>query len=263
MKISKKIFHSIFSRNLFQGIWKKLFYLSLKGMNYGYSDSPVLSGEKWVINTIIKPKVKVKENSFNLINVGANNGQYCDLLISLFGTLISHVNIYLFEPQEECVATLKKKYKDFSNIYINGIGLGEEEDKKAMFSEKNGSVQASIIKNPFLKNEIQRTISITTLDSFCEVNSIKKIDCLIMDVEGYEMNVLKGSENLIKNKLIDIIQFEHGSINSIKNKKYLLDFFDVLPNHNIYHIKQDGITKINYKPEFEIFYNTNYLAIMN
>jgi FkbM family methyltransferase len=261
MKTSKKIFHSIFSRNVFQEIWKKLFYLSLKGMNYGYSDSPMLSGEKWVINTIIKPKVKVKQDSFNLVNVGANYGQYCDLLISQLGPLISKLNIYLFEPQEECVATLKKRFKDFSNIHINGIGLGEMEDKKEMFSEKNGSVQASLIKNPFSKSEIQRTISITTLDSFCEANSIKKIDCLIMDVEGYEMNVLKGAENLIKNKMIDSIQFEHGSINSIKNQKYLLDFFDILPNHNIYHIKQDGITKIKYKPELEIFYNTNYLAM--
>ncbi len=262
MRTSKKLFHSIFSRKLFQEIWQKLFYLSLKGMNYGYSDSPILSGEKWVINHILKPKVRRDENSFILINVGANNGQYCDLLIRLFGPEINNLKIYLFEPQEECVDTLKMKYKDFSNIYIYGIGLGDVEDKKEMYSEKKGSVQASVIKNPFSKNPIQTNISISTLDIFCQANSIENIDCLIMDVEGFEMNVLKGAENLIKNKMVGIIQFEHGSINSIKNKKYLLDFFDILPNHDIFHIKQNGISKINYRPELEIFYNTNYLAII-
>ncbi|MCX6189542.1 MAG: FkbM family methyltransferase [Bacteroidetes bacterium] len=231
-------------------------------MNYGYSDSPILSGEKWVISNILLPKAKGDKNAFNLINVGANNGQYCDLLISLLGPQINNLNIYLLEPQEECVDTLKIKYKDFSNIYIYGIGLGEVEDKKEMYSDKKGSVQASIIKNPFSKNQIQTNISISTLDIFCKGNSIENIDCLIMDVEGYEMNVLMGAANLIRNKMIGIIQFEHGSISSIKNKKYLLDFFDILPNHDIYHIKQNGISKINYRPEFEIFYNTNYLAII-
>lgn len=262
MKSSKKLFHAIFSRMIFQRIWQKLFYLSLKGMNYGYSDSPLSSGEKWVINIIIKPKRNEKVRDLNLFNVGANNGQYCDLLIEILGDSITNFKIYLFEPQEECIAILKRKYESFTNIHINGIGLGEVAENKEIFSEKRDSVQASLIKNPFSKNAIQRTISISTIDIFCKENHIEKIDFLIMDVEGYEMNVLMGAENLLANNSIDFIQFEHGSINSIKNKKYLLDFFEILPNHNIYHLKQDGITKLKYKPELEIFYNTNYLAFV-
>jgi FkbM family methyltransferase len=261
MKKIKSVFHSLFSRIIFQKFWEKLFYLSLKGLNYGNSDSPSNSGEKWIIQNLIKKSISSNEGVYNIFNVGANVGQYCDLLIELLGESFQKCNIFLFEPQEECFEILKLKYGKFPNINIFCLGLGSKAESKYLYRSEAKSVQASIISNPFLKNETEIKINMSTIDIFSKENLIDSIDYLIIDVEGYELNVLQGAMNMLKCEGIKFIQFEHGSINSIKNKKYLLDFFNILPKHEIFHIKQNGIVKINYKPELEIYYNTNYFAL--
>ena len=38
----------------------------------------------------------------------------------------------------------------------------------------------------------------TSLDSYCIKNSIKNIDILKMDVQGYELNILKGAQSILK-----------------------------------------------------------------
>jgi hypothetical protein len=45
---------------------------------------------------------------------------------------------------------------------------------------------------------------------YCSENSIKQIDLLKIDVEGAELNVLKGSEKMFKEKKIKICVFEFG-----------------------------------------------------
>ena len=178
----KKLFHYLFSRMIFQKLWQVLFYLSIKGMNYGYSDSPASSGEKWVISKLIKNKNLEKDQSINLVNVGANNGQYCDLFINQMGSLFYKCHIYLFEPQERCIEILKNKYKKLPNIHVYGIGLGEKENEKLLYRETLGSVQASFIKNPTLKNEMKTVVNISTLDIFCKEQSIEHLDLSLIHI---------------------------------------------------------------------------------
>ena len=56
-----------------------------------------------------------------------------------------------------------------------------------------------------------------TLENYMKNNNINKIDILCMDVQGYELNVLKGAANLIKN--INYIIMEEPK--SIINTQYL------------------------------------------
>ena len=51
-------------------------------------------------------------------------------------------------------------------------------------------------------------IKLDTLDNYCKDNKIVHIHALKIDVEGFELDVLKGARNMLKNKAIDFIQFE-------------------------------------------------------
>jgi FkbM family methyltransferase len=53
----------------------------------------------------------------------------------------------------------------------------------------------------------QKTTTIT-LDDFCLQNNITQIDILKVDVEGFEINVLKGAVNLFQGKKIKLLIFE-------------------------------------------------------
>ena len=51
-------------------------------------------------------------------------------------------------------------------------------------------------------------VSISKLDEYTKKNKIKFIDILKIDTQGYELEILKGSLNLIENKKINCIILE-------------------------------------------------------
>lgn len=85
----------------------------------------------------------------------------------------------------------------------------------------------------FKKKASQLQVTTTTIDDFCEQNSIFKIDVLKIDTEGHDFNVLKGAERMLRNNAIAFIYFEFndfiqekstngGSLNEIT--EYLSSF---------------------------------------
>ncbi len=77
-------------------------------------------------------------------------------------------------------------------------------------------------------------VSTITLDSFCQEQKIKQIDFIHMDVQGAELLVLKGAENLISS--IKIIWLEVENITLYKEQPLLFDIENFM--------KQKGFTKI-------------------
>ena len=58
--------------------------------------------------------------------------------------------------------------------------------------------------NPLLTQK-EVKVDITTIDSYCQKQNIKSIDILKMDVQGNEINVLKGAKQMLKEKRIKLI----------------------------------------------------------
>ena len=84
-----------------------------------------------------------------------------------------------------------------------------------------------------------------------------------IDVEGHELDVLKGFGDLIvKTKLV---QFEFGGTN-IDTRTFFQDFwyFFTKKNFRIYRISPKGKILINkYDEKHEYFLTTNYIAVNN
>lgn len=53
-------------------------------------------------------------------------------------------------------------------------------------------------------------VPVTTIDQYCTKNNINEIGILKIDVQGAEMKVLKGAENMLNKKSIKLIYFEVG-----------------------------------------------------
>ena len=136
-------------------------------------------------------------------DVGANIGNRVGPLLSLGARVVA------IEPQEYCYTLLKQKYRD--QIELVTEGLGEREEVKdfyisnahtiSSFSEEFvDSVKNGRFKEYTWNNPIQ--VKITTLDAL-----IKKYGCpefIKIDVEGYELEVLKGLTRPVK-----MISFEY------------------------------------------------------
>ena len=160
----------------------------------------------------------------SVIDAGAHKGEF---LINIMPH-IPFKKAYTFEPQLEIFKTLKKKLINDERIKNNNLALSEIVEKKKItinkltstssLSEFDNSSVFLKIKNFLLrqKNEELNTyeVATTTIDNYFEEldlsNSLLKID-----VEGYELNVLKGSKNTIKK--IKFVLIENQFFNIYKN----------------------------------------------
>ncbi|MFC5195476.1 FkbM family methyltransferase [Bizionia hallyeonensis] len=247
----KKRAVKLLARTYFQPFYKKLHYLALKGMNYGSANSPSDSGEISVL------KILQKELPMNpvVFDVGANNGQYLDFILNYFREL--NPNIHVFEPDAVAFRTLEKRFSNKPNIHLNNLALGHTQKTGTLYSSGIGGVDGSLVDTEE-KDLKKTTISVITLDDYCKQHTIEKIHFIKIDVEGFEMNVLKGAKVALEKQHIERIQIEHGSLQSIIAGTTLYSFIKLLKTYQCYHIKQNGIYKINYAPIEEIYYNSNY-----
>ncbi len=258
--IKQYILHPLLGKKMFQPFFERFHFIALQGMNF-YGVGIKESGEEAVLKYFFN---NLDKNIQPIIfDVGANIGDYSIAINSIFK---ERAQVYCFEPSKETFAILRENLKNYKNIKLYNFGFGQENKTSVLYSNEKGSGLASLydrkLEDHGIKMNQQENVIIKRLDDFFSENNIGHIHFLKMDVEGNELNVLKGAEETIKSGVVDIIQFEFGGCN-IDSRTFFKDFFDFLnPNYKIYRILKDGIKLIDkYKEEQEIFLAINYLAI--
>jgi FkbM family methyltransferase len=124
---------------------------------------------------------------------------------------LNFTNIHLFEPQKKLFKKLEKSFSIFEDIYLYNVGLGEKKITTEIYlSPSNEGASASLLKasghleyHPEIIFEGKESVEIYSYDEF----DLKNVNFLNIDIQGYELEALKGSENSLKN-YIDYISIE-------------------------------------------------------
>jgi len=151
-----------------------------------------------------------------IFDVGANIGQTSNYLISHF----PQSSIYAFEPVADTYRQLINNTVH-SNISCFNQALGSVTQKSTIYVNSN-SGSSSIngkFDDRFLHTE---TIDVDTGYNFCTNNKIEEIDLLKIDTEGFEIEVLKGFEPLLKDH-VKMIYAEIGFITDDRYKTHIND----------------------------------------
>lgn len=190
-----------------------------------------------------------------IFDVGANVGIFTLAASRILPSAVIHV----FEPDAYAFTRLWKNCSDLRKVTCINEGVGKSEGIAKLYSAEIASALAST----FPQKGISRDISITTIDSYCHRHKIWDITLLKIDVEGDEMNVLEGAQELMYSGRIDMVMFELG-IGSIYRRNYLLDFckFFEKYNFNLFRLTPGGyLSPVKWEDSAEIFTTTNYVAI--
>jgi FkbM family methyltransferase len=151
-----------------------------------------------------------------VIHIGAHTGEehstYIDIGIN---------KLVYFEPLPHIFEKLVSNVKD-SNVIFHNCALGNDNTKIGMYVEKNDRYGCSSIlkpsKNydrvPFLDEKV--FVDMKKLDTF---NFGKEFNMLNIDVQGYELEVLKGSTKTLEN--IDYIMCEINRSTEKKGIEYI------------------------------------------
>ncbi len=265
IQIFFKFYRKLFGNLFFLKINKLLFYSSIRGLGIFNYENMDVSGEKHFIKNFLK-KDALRKDKYIVFDVGANVGDYSRLIAEN----IINAHIFSFEPHPKTFEILKINTKDLQNIYIFNCALSSKKGKLELYDYKSNdssphsSFNKDIFKSIHKAKDINTyKVDVCTIDNFCSENNIEIIDFLKIDVEGYELDVLKGAKMMLDNCKIRCIQFEFTQIN-VYTKVFFKDFWDILSEkYRIYRLIPKSMYEIKkYDPTLcEIFGFQNFVAI--
>ena len=212
-------------------------------------------------NLIIK---FVKDNNLNLktiFDMCCFHGDYTFEILKKF----PDSSYYLFEPDENNYAFIKKRYQKLQNLKLFNIAISNKNEEGTLYSYGKGSLQGSLIDQDFshlkLINNVKQIVKVKRIDTLFNELNLEAIDLCKIDIEGNEMKSLIGMGEKIKK--IKIIQFEFGPA-SIDSKTFFKEFYHFFSNSNftIYRITPSKLERIyNYNENIEYFRVANFVAM--
>lgn len=170
------------------------------------------------------------------IHVGGHIGQEYQLYKKM-----NIQKMLFFEPTLESFKLLKENTLNDPNALLYNIALGNKTGKETMFIERSNGGNSNSILEPYIHtmqypsitfNE-KREIDIDKLDNIEFVRD--EYNFLNLDVQGYELEVLKGAEKTLYS--IDYIITEINRVHLYKNCALVSDLDFYLSAYNFKRVE--------------------------
>jgi FkbM family methyltransferase len=176
------------------------------------------------------------KDHINIFDVGANVGQS----ISRYREKFPNCIVTSFEPNPETFTLLEKNWGGVTGVTLSPIALsnyiGQASFYATRVSEASSLLQPTErmieLSSEHKYDHVKIDVATTTLDQYCEINNIGQIDILKIDVQGSELDVLKGAEKLLQTGKITSIYSEITLAETYKNQARFVDIISFLTSNN-------------------------------
>ena len=159
----------------------------------------------------------VSRSNATVLDIGANDGTDTRRIAQLF----PYGNVFAFEPDPRAAQRFRER-TDSGRIHLFEIAVGAEignttfhqsggswpygEEQRVLQGipkdwDQSGSIRKPKLHlevYPWVKFESDIVIPITTLDKWTHENNVKFIDFIWADVQGAEVELIKGAESSLK-----------------------------------------------------------------
>jgi len=177
---------------------------------------------------------KYNMNINGVIHVGAHRGEEVPNYIH-----VGIKKIVLFEPlQENYEYIIKQNYSEDINVSVCRTALGNSTGIVKMFLSDNALGSSSILEpklhlqqHDWVRFYGTEEVEINKLDNF----KLKGFNFLNVDVQGYELEVLKGAEETLKE--IDYVYCEVNRAELYKNNCLIEDIDDYLRGYSFVRVE--------------------------
>jgi FkbM family methyltransferase len=168
--------------------------------------------------------------STTIFDVGANIGQSIELLRLHYPL----ARIHSFEPSPGVFRTLQARAESWSAVTAWNFAFGAAPGQ-AILNENDQSVMNSMLElGPRGWGEVtaRTTVDLRTVDDFCREEKIDRIDILKSDTQGYDLEVFRGAEQMMRENRIHLILCEVNFAELYRNAAPFDAIFRFLVDHN-------------------------------
>jgi FkbM family methyltransferase len=197
-----------------------------------------------------------------VFDIGANIGDYSEAALEVN----PNARLHLFEPSHVHLKLLRERLP-VEKVVINPFGLSETAENRLLHKDCEVTGLASLISRDLSHLNIHldkvEDVKLESGDAYVARQDIERIDLMKIDVEGWELSVLKGFSESFSRKIVRCCQFEFGHAH-IERRENFRDFYRFFmdlgftlgvlkPNGTVLQMK-------HYDEIFENYYATNYVA---
>ncbi len=233
--------------------------ISLSEYHYLRNGNPE-TYESALIERILGPGMTV-------VDVGANHGLFSMEAAHLIGR---DDIVHAFEPAPATRALLANNVaaNDLTTVKIFPFALGETVGTARLRVHREMSGLNTLADRDVTWNrrvlaadEIVE-VPITTLDAHTEAEGLNRIDFLKIDVEGFELGVLRGARELLRTKRIARILVEIGDLTIANARVDPLEILSELESHDyvLYRITPQGRVAERIRCFPAMGFSANYFA---
>ncbi len=170
-----------------------------------------------------------ERNIATVLDIGANTGQFAEMIHQI----LPIATIHSFEPLPEQFIGLQGLTKKIQLLQCYQFAVGSENTEMEInaneFSASSSLLPMTELHTssfPYTKNSTLQKISLRTLDSFFDEIKPTKKTLLKIDVQGFEMEVLKGADKILD--LVDVVIVETSFKELYKDQPLFPDIYNYL-----------------------------------
>lgn len=139
--------------------------------------------------------IKLHQSGFKpkeIFDIGAHRGEFAKTCREIFNP---KPTVYCVEPLSSCREKLQSLEAKNEIVYLPGL-VGAQNIDKVPFNEMDTA--SSVLEDQTSKPENVNYYPMSTLDTLVETKKLKVPELLKIDTQGYELDVLRGYENGLK-----------------------------------------------------------------
>jgi FkbM family methyltransferase len=178
-----------------------------------------------------------------IVDVGANRGQF-----TLAASEYANAQIFAFEPLPGPANIFQKLFSSYKSIKLYQMAIGVDQGSVDMHVSnrddsssllKIGDLQAKMY--PGTEEVSKLEIDVAPLDTILSPDEITGPALLKIDVQGYELEVLRGAKHLLTQ--FDAIYCECSFLELYEGQALVSDVLKLLHDH---HFSLNGIFNVSY-----------------